>query len=199
MDEKKLDILKNADWKKLFKQLVKYAQCIINSFENWSTRSKTFLPEAMSAEDIAFEAITDVWEGRRSWDMEKCPVLLKVLKAAIKSKVRNLYKSKDQRKRLYLQETETNKDICTKHPDKTKVSSGNPLEEVIEKERILKENKFLDRLCDAISEDEELEQTFYLIDEGKEPREIAKIMKLPIQKVYQNRKKLIRIGKKIKD
>lgn len=92
-----LDQLHAADWDQLFPDLV--------AFASWRAVGLPFtkgggeLPQGYEPKDLAREAVTRVFEGRRVWDPARDPDLLDYLKGVVSSLASNLVTSADHARR----------------------------------------------------------------------------------------------------
>lgn len=82
MDENVVTLLDKHDWPKFILALTAYTINVCR----WKHYR---LPSGIEAEDIAMQAIEKVYEGRRKWDPEKDPDLLKYLKSVVRSLINN--------------------------------------------------------------------------------------------------------------
>lgn len=143
----------------------------------------------IQAEDLAAEAIIDLLDGRRVWDASRNPDLIDWLRDVIDSKVSHLVEGKENRvmRRFFAEMNEA---------DVTAVSRGRigteqpPDESLAEAEEIA-------RLCDSIrvefAGDDVATRLFSCcIDGVSKPSEVAMILQLPVQTIYDAQKRLRR-------
>jgi RNA polymerase sigma factor (sigma-70 family) len=82
MDEKIEQLLNKHDWPKFILALTAYTISVCR----WKHYR---LPPGIEAEDIVMQAIEKVYEGKRKWDPERDPDLLKYLKSVVRSLINN--------------------------------------------------------------------------------------------------------------
>lgn len=146
-------------------------------------------PGGVRAEDLAAEAIVDLLEGRRVWDAARDPDLLDWLRAVIDSKVSHLVECKENRvvRRFLARFTESENTVVTRGvadvhrpPDESRAEA----EEVA-------------ALCESIrvefAGDDVASRLFRCCVDGiSKPAEMAVILQLPVQTIYDAQKRLRR-------
>jgi DNA-directed RNA polymerase specialized sigma24 family protein len=182
-----LDVLKKQDWPTIIKQLTGYALSRVRSM-HWAT-GQDLVPGGRDAADLAMEAITLVYTGKRRWDPDKNPDLLFYLKGVVKSLTGHLAISQDNQRRVGVGAAEEGDPVST---------ATDPIatadETLVEKEA---EELVIAMIEDAIADDEGLQLVFEGLRDGMSPKEIADDLGLSVTKVYAMLQKLRRRARAI--
>ena len=141
------------------------------------------------AEDLAAESIIDLLEGRRVWDATRDPDLLEWLRDVVDSKVSHLVECKENRVlRRFL--SDMNEADITAVSRGANNSQRPPEESLAEAEEVA-------ALCESIrvefAGDDVASRLFRCcIDGVSKPAEMAVILQLPVQTIYDAQKRLRR-------
>jgi len=184
-----LEALKRLDYQLLGKRLLVHAICECRKY-SWRGAGNTggfldadlsHLAQGISAADFVQQAVALTMEGRRPWDENKFPDITAHLKWVIKSLVSNLATSSDNTQVAELPET-GDEDHTAEQP------APAAFRDMPEPES----SALRDRLFQAVKDDGVLSRVLSLIEEEKNPEEIAGIMELSRKDVYQLTRKLRR-------
>ena len=195
-----LDLLEVADWRKIILQLTYHT---IFQFRRYSWKTK--VPKGYSPEDFAISAIEKVFDGRRNWDPDKYPNLVKHLKWIVNSEIEHVFSSIEHQKTDCIQPVK-NDDGADLKSAETVFNNQNtlikksptPEEELISVQDKRLEENLIAQLRSAVSGDEDLELLFLCFEDGiDKPERIAAETGWDIKKVYNLKRKLLRIATKI--
>lgn len=205
--------LDEADWKTIYLKLIAHAHSLARSLY-WRSANKEDLAEGLGPEDLANEAIARVYEGRRNWDPDKDPDLLKFLKGSVLSSMFNeLAMSADNTQTERFPEVAGEQGLVlepinpappeAKHAYHLTRRNPNP-EELLQAEeeaklRELQAKTILNGLLDATKDDPEVTAILECTMEGiTAPRHIAERTKIPVEKVNNAQKRLRLLMKKVR-
>lgn len=88
----KLQAIPEKEWKRIYKELVLYADLKLKIF-GFEIRTEK---DSVDSETFAVQAIEKLFEGSRAWDIERFPDLLIHLKGIVKSLLSNHFKTSDK-------------------------------------------------------------------------------------------------------
>lgn len=176
-DPEVLDRLDAQDWDELYEDLVAYA---IRRMEQLSwVRGADALPKGKEPEDFVEEAIECLYTGRRSWDYETYPDIVGVLKGIISSLVSNLVQSAEHRRAV----------------DVEKPGEGDDFYEAIvpaDADANLIGQKLRETMRAAVADNDELALVLDAMLSGTPNAEIAEMLDVDRNRVYQLRRNVRR-------
>lgn len=180
LDKDTLECLNAADWKVLYPRLVAYAysQTIKLPF----MKGGGMLPKGREPADLAREAITRVYEGKRYWDRSAAPDLLTYLRGVVDSLLSNLLTSAGHQRRA---------EIVIEGDDALPLldHSPDPLDDQIAEECL---EAFKQICTEAAADDDDLQMVRMGLEEEMPSREIADLFSIPVKRIYQLTRKLRR-------
>jgi hypothetical protein len=185
---------------RLAKELGWYALSVSNKLY-WRTRNSVELPKGETIDSIVSLAFEKLYSGEREWEPQKDPDLKKYLMDVIDSLLYHLSTSKDNTLLSGTSDVTGQKEIDWEAGSKERrperewlVASGRTPEELlIDAETAQREERVLDELAKACSEDDQLTRILRAIRGGcDQPGEIAKATGIPIKDVYSASKRLDR-------
>jgi DNA-directed RNA polymerase specialized sigma24 family protein len=211
VDNRKRDLLDQANWDEIIPQLLKYALSKLRRLDINVSSPLSGLDLNQVAEEQVMEAIRKVWDETVTWDYEKKDDLLLFLKGVVKSQVSHLCDNEEylKTKRFPIAaemsdgdpiEVEEILDKANPHEKHAEVMATAPLpnpDEILsEKERGMQDKAAMDALLGRLNGDKELEDAVMCIMAGlTTPREIAKEMGVETKHVNNLQKRLRRIYK----
>ena len=165
---------------------------------HWRSGDIFSLPGGNTPETLVEEAITRLFEGRRSWNHERYPGQSPVpfLKGLIDSLVSDLVRGEDQKRTAFLEDetTTTNSEGESYEVRLSSVAGAVPgfqSSQPDDPERAVFLRELLQRIRERIEDRPDLAAYFEHSGDGHSPAEISSLMNLEIDKVYQLRKLLI--------
>lgn len=186
--------------------LTNYAQRKIYRIR-WRYETDT-LPKGQTAADIALEAIKDIFDGNRKWNLSKNPDLYTYLTSIVDSKISHLYELKEHKLTKSMPITEEGREVeelldkadpTSDHAIYLTPSSNNPEDILLEKEKIKRDETAVNAFFEAIHGDKDLEKLASLIMDGYvKPSEIAEQMGVEVKEVYNLQKRFRRKCKELK-
>lgn len=176
-DPEVLDRLDAQDWDNLYEDLVAYAQTRLNQV-SW-VRGPDALPGGKDAEDFVQEAIRRLYTGQRTWDYETYPNLQGVLKGIISSMVSNLVTSAEHRRSEDIEKPGSEEDFY-------EVVRSSDADVELEGEEILEIMKA------AVDDDPVLSLVFDAMRRDDPIGEIAEVLEVDRNRVYQLRRNVRR-------
>jgi hypothetical protein len=205
---KKDEILKRleaADWNDIIIKLTHYSHWRAFRYK-WRIGNPGQLPAGMTPKDMALNAISKVWDGRRAWDPDKYPDLLAHLKWIVKSDMNHLFTSMGHMTGERINESEdregselTYNDIIPDPSSPLCEPIQTPEEQLLARERAAHEERVKQELFALVKGDEDLELLLLCFDEGiDKPELIAEQMGCDVTKVYTLKRKLLRKASTIK-
>lgn len=174
LDPKIVALLEVQDWPRIIKRLTVYAQNRIRSL--YTPWGEDLLPGGRGAEDLAFDAITAVYAGTRTWDPERHPDLTKFLMDVVKSQSGHLVELEEHKTRTFPSGADGEEDGRL---ETTVQQPGHDHPEQI----ILREQ--VQTIWECVRGDDDLELVFIELNEGKKPAEIASDLGLTVEEVYR--------------
>jgi len=196
--------LEEANWERIILMLTNYAQKKIDRIK-WRYETDT-LPMGQTSADIALEAIKDIFDGNRKWNLSKNPDLYTYLTSIVDSKISHLYELKEHKITKSMPTTEEGQDIeelldkaepTSDHAIYLTPSNYNPEDALLEREKIKRDEATVNAFFEAIQGDEDLEKLASLIMDGYvKSSEIAEQMNVDVKEIYNLRK---RFKRKCKD
>lgn len=199
MDSTIFERLHAQDWDYLSVKLLRYALMKVQRL-GWVTGSggNPNLPKGLSAEDLACEAITRVFEGTRSWNPDKEPDLFKFLCDVVDSLVSHLVNSEEHKER----KNQVNGDFLHDYPDHGDPGDGRGGRGRVSDFQVAepgcdggtsRDEKFLYLAIEALSDDRDLRRVFELCYDGVDKAaDIARSMGVPVEQVYRLKEKMKR-------
>lgn len=185
---------------RLAKELGWYALNVSNKLF-WRTRNSVELPKGETIESIVSLAFEKLYSGEREWEPQKDPDLKKYLMDVIDSLLSHLSTSKDNTLLSatsdVAKQTEMDWEAGSKErrPEREWLvaSTRTPEELLIDAETARREERVLDELAKACSEDDQLTKILRAIREGcDQPGEISKSTGISIKDIYNASKRLDR-------
>jgi len=174
MDSKLRKALDAQDWQSIMVKL--YAHSIFRL--NWFGIKSEMRLQGKTFEDFATEAVTLVYEGKRNWDPQKYPDIIKYLKQVINSLISNLIKSDEAKRTLDADLTEEINDIML-------------FDDMFEKKMINQD--LIDQIEDTVLDDPDMWIVFTDLAKGMTPIDIAeKYENMEIEKIRNIQKRLRR-------
>jgi RNA polymerase sigma factor (sigma-70 family) len=181
LDRDTLECLNAADWRVLYPRLVAYAQA--QTVKLPFMKGGGALPKGREPDDLAREAITLVYEGKRRWDRSTVPDLLIYLRCVIDSLMSNLLTSAEHQRRTEVVVEVADDVLPMPDPD------PGPLDERIAEECL----DAFEQICtEAVADDEELQLVRMGLEDELPSRDIASLFSIPVNRVYQLTRKLRR-------
>lgn len=199
MDSTIFERLNAQDWDYLSVKLLRYALMKVRRL-GWATGSgeNPNLPNGMSAEDLACQAITRVFEGTRSWNPDKEPDLFKFLCDVVDSLVSHLVNSEEHKER----KNQVNGDFLHDYPDHGDPGDGRGGRGLVSDFQVAEPGhdggaspaeRFLYLAIEALSDDPDLFKVFELCYDGMDKAaDIARSMGIPVDQVYRLKEKMRR-------
>ncbi len=200
MDKKlieKINGITESEWDMLVLNLTRYTIYEMDR-KTWMHRR---IPNGLTPEDLALEAIADFLDRKRTWNYEKQPNLLYFLKSVVDSKISHLFELDDYKRTQPFPMTEEGQEVeemldkanpAADHACYSPIKSLNPEEILLKKEEKQGDEAVVRMLIDLIAGDKELETLFDLICDGLKPAEIAAKMRINVKEVYNLKKRLDR-------
>lgn len=196
-EAKRIQLLQHQPWEEIILKLDKYALQKARRLY-WPTASTHLhtLAKAISPTDIAREAITRLFEGKRDWDPDKAPDVLHYLKGVVDSLMSALVESaevSEVRVSVAYRETgNSGEDDFNLRP--TAVESA-PLHQAPASPVVVAEsNELQERVFALVEGDDSLESLVLCLAEGYTKRaEIAQKLGLSVDEVTNLRKRLQRV------
>jgi DNA-directed RNA polymerase specialized sigma24 family protein len=151
-------------------------------------------PGGIEGQDLAAEAITDLLEGKRSWDQSEEPDLLRFLKGVVDSKVSHLVESIENRVSRRMapahtgDETSAVYELRSSEPDPCALAINND-----------EAQSFQKLVCAELKDDEQAFQVFECLWADMRPQETAEYLGCNIEEVRNAQKRLRRKLEKIQD
>ena len=188
------EILLGPEGEKIWLSLLQYAG---NLARRYGWRAGKTLPEGASPDGVAKDVLIKVIQGERTWDPEKEPSLLTALKGMVHSDLGHLFSGYEARMiepidRPLLGEFErTANSFPVEDPD--------PEQSLLQAERTTLEMTALDLIREAVEGrgNTELEAVFLALYYADNPKEIAEMTGIPVERVYALGRELDRIAAKI--
>jgi hypothetical protein len=206
-EDTELELLEAANWKQIIRDLALYSRWQARRYP-WRSGTHNLLPGGKTPEDMAFEAIAKVWQGKRNWDSEKYPDLLSHLKWIVKSDLGHLFASIQHQKTTRLSEINAGPEKQCSSGERpidsqtgTYDAHGNldPESEIMLREQQIFEDTAKDALYALVKGDTDLELLLLCFEEGLDkPETIAAQMDWEVSKVYNLKKRLLRKAAKIR-
>lgn len=191
MDKDKLNLLKRQDWPAIYKNLVKYSYWKLKKIQ-WHCGNKT------SPEDIVDEAIENLWDGTRKWNPNRVDIEC-FLRGVVNSKVSHIITSAEQSKFININskaqsdQNDNGFSECDRLDTLLLHNSQavSPESVLLKKEKQEVAQKILDGIIDNCSGDDELEKIMDCLFDGiDKDSEMAERTKIPIERIYEIRRKL---------
>jgi len=185
---------------RLAKELGWYALSVSNKLF-WRTRNSVELPKGETIDSIVSLAFEKLYSGEREWEPQKDPNLKKYLMDVLDSLLYHLSTSKDNTLLSATSDVTGQKEIDWEAGSKERrperewlaASARTPEQLLIEAETAQREERVLDELAKACSEDDQLTRILRAIRAGSDqPGEIAKATGIPIKDIYSASKRLDR-------
>lgn len=213
MDNKTLELLENADWKRIIPELTQYAlsRLRLKFFENNSPLNGS-LPKDI-AEDVVMESIRKVLDDTRSWKPDEKDNFVIYLKSVIKSEISHLDDDKEHKTTerfptktgsndgQYVEELLEKAHPLEEHTEGVAIAPPlNPEESLEEKERFNRDKIMEEKIMEKVNHDPELADVVLCIMMGlSRPRDIAAELGIPVKEVNNRQKRLRRIYKDLCD
>lgn len=176
---------------KEYKDLFRYSDYILRVKYGWNNQDKS-LPAGYEAEDFVQDAISSLVIGNRTWDSEKFPNLVVVLKGMIKSEIYNFFSTR--KKEI---ETLKNNSSCIGNEDGQQIEIKDNTSFLADKQ--LELNEMANLIYDSVKDDEELEEIVYcLMSNITKRQDIAHELSISPSEVDNRKKRLFRKTKDIK-
>jgi DNA-directed RNA polymerase specialized sigma24 family protein len=211
VDNRKRDLLDQANWDEIIPRLLNYALSKLRRLDINASSPLAGMDLKHVAEEQVMEAISKVWDETVIWDYEKKDDLLLFLKGVVKSIVSHLCDNKEylKTKRFPIAaemsdgepiEVEEVLKRANPHEQHAEVMATTPFPNpdgiLLEKEQGMQDKAVMDALLERLNGDKELEDTVMCIMAGlTSPREIAKEMGIETKHVNNLQKRLRRIYK----
>lgn len=178
MDDDTAKRLEAQDWRAIATRLVAYAAREVG-IRHWRTGSTGYLPKGKSAEDLAYDAITKVWTGKRVWKPDDDPDLLRYLMDVVDSDLSALLKSGAHKR------TERFPDGPEAEiPEPVGAGDASPEEALLAQE-------LQDEILAACADDDELTLVACALVEGTHKAvDLAAETGLPVARIYKLKQKL---------
>jgi hypothetical protein len=172
--------LDSQEWVKIYPALTHYAILLSRSLKG--KISENNLPKGYQAKDLAQEAISLVYQGKRKWDPNKVPDILVYLKGVVKSIFSHLFESPAHLKR---QDVIEKNDKFINLIEETRSNNTTPLEE-------LECEDLWNYLWDFAKDDENIQMILLCLDEEQKRGAIAEFMEMPPEDIDKYLKKIRR-------
>lgn len=206
--------LDEANWSTLYPKSVRYTLYRVRE-RYWRRSDGENLAKGWSAEDITLQAIADVYDGTRTWDLNKQPDLLTFLKrSVIDSLVDGLARSHDNVLTARFPETmdadgvvEEPTNIATpeaRHAADLVHHMPNP-EELLEhtqetNKRAEQAKAIVGGLLEAAQDDKDVTAILECaLEDVLEPRLVAARCGVPVERIYAAKKRLERMARKVRE
>lgn len=196
-EAKRIQLLEQQPWEEIILRLDKYALQRARRLY-WPTASNglDILAKGASPQDIAREAITRLFEGKRDWDPDQDPDVLCYLKGVVDSLMSALVKSAEVaevRVSVAYSETDASSENGTRQVGVIVESA--PLHQAPPSPVLVAEhNELQERIMKAVAGDDALELLVLCLAEGFTKRtDIARELSLSVDEVTNLRKRLQRV------
>ena len=171
--------LDEKTWQLYLKRLTVYAHKLIKS-HYWRGELGGLVPSGKEAEDFAMDAILDVYTGKRAWDSNQEPDLLKHLFGVVKSMISNQSKKAQNKQDDRLDDNDDYEEYAESSNDPSRLAEMEDVEYVVE-------------VCDHLEDEPELLEVVECIMKGCLKRaQIAECLGLTRDEVTNRRKRLNR-------
>jgi len=203
LDQKTFRLLQNQDWKAIGKELVAYAERRAWIYK-WRDGGNWGLAAGKTVEDLAQDVIVKTIEGVRKWDPDRGP-LRPWLRAQLRSVMNHLYHSWSHYYEVAILEGDEDEELSDRvvyHASKVSTlattGSSSPEEVLLEREAEKEAKERIEQrvnvLFQAVSGEPELEEVFEAIINGCEPkpRHLAAEIDVPVEDIYNRRKRIRR-------
>ena len=203
LDQKTFRLLQNQDWKAIGKELVAYAVRRAWIYK-WRDGGNRELAAGKTVEDLVQDVMVKTIEGVRKWDPDRGP-LRPWLRAQLRSVMDHLYYSGPHYYEVAILEGDDDEELSDRvvyHASKVSTlattGSSSPEEVLLEKEAEEKAKEQIEQrinlLFQAVSGEPELEEVLEAIMNGCEPkpRHLAAEIGVPVEDVYNRRKRIRR-------
>jgi DNA-directed RNA polymerase specialized sigma24 family protein len=210
---KTLELLENADWKRIIPELTQYAlsRLRLKFFEDNSPLNGS-LPIDI-AEDVVMESIRKVLDDTRSWKPDEKDNLVIHLKSVIKSGISHLDDDKEHKTTerfppktgsndgQYVEELLKKAHPLEEHTVGVAIAPPlDPEESLEEKERFNRDKIMEEKIMEKVNHAPELADVVLCIMMGlSRPRDIAAELGIPVKEVNNRQKRLRRIYKDLCD
>ena len=201
--------LTEEEWKELFSDLLAYTIGLVRK-KYWR---HDLLPKGLAEEDIVQRLVIKTINGERNWDPSKID-LRTFLFTQIKSLVSHLFEYKEYKHETHVDETEDDLlEVIDREmlasPDNESPYTMSPEDALLAKEKRDKDKldakKTIDALIEECSEDPELEEVLYAVEEllgrgqsaGK--HDLAEYLGVPREDIYNRVKRLRRRVQKVEE
>lgn len=179
------ELLREINWNQVALRVTNYAMWKLRC-RGWRTGNPDIVAKALSAEDIASDAIRRFLGGSLTWDQEKHPDISEFFFSVVDRLVYDLVRSPDNTSQIDVDIEEA----TNNNPADRQLHQMNPEEILIEEE---KAQELLDDLIDSASGDKRMEEFILCFTEGLATNEeISKSMKAERNEIYNLRRKLKR-------
>jgi len=185
--------LNSYPWPKMMPKFVYYAENELKQYRVYGRQGGQIIL-GKTGEDFVSETITKIYAGIRKWDPKKTPDLTEFLFMVIKSEIRNLVKSPENKKTvegdapLSVVEDETRTFI-----NQVISSIPNPDRQLLEKEHEKMADDFLTGFFEYLEDDSELTAIMQCVWDGQTKKdEIADTLGLDVEVVYNAWKRMRR-------
>lgn len=176
---------------KEYKDLVRYSDYILRVRYGWNNQDSS-LPAGYEAEDFVRDVISSLVLGNRTWDSEKFPNLVVVLKGMIKSEIYNFFTTRKKEIETIKNNPSTIGDEDGQHieiKDNSSVLANKQLEL----------SEMADLIYDSVKDDDDLEEIVYcLMSNITKRQDIAHELSISPSEVDNRKKRLFRKTKNIK-
>jgi hypothetical protein len=184
------DLLEKHDWQDSLPRLLLHAKKKAGRLL-WRSKFGGSMPGGNEVEDIVMQSIDAIFSGKRAWNPKKHPDLFLYLQGVIDSKINHLAESLENRcmrsaSEMVDQQDALNEDECISAFTE---SPPTPLDNILEKES----EEFFLSFYDFLSDDPLLQRCVQAVFDGlSKPAEICKACNVPVEDVYNAKKRLHR-------
>ena len=200
MDEKALELLRNASWDQIIPELLQYALSKVYQAHFYAISLVKGENPNIAAQDIVYGSINKVFSGTREWNHNEKDNLVMYLRSVIKSEIYHYYNNE---KYKTTERVPTIRTSDSDDPVETEtLQSDQPTpEEILENEEKIKQDEIMrDNILKKVEGNPELEEVVLCIMDGIiKPQEIAMKLSIDIESVYNRKKRLRRIFKELQD
>ena len=178
--------LSREDQERIIFELTRYA-AMVARIKAWWLPGR-ILPEGHDCDDLAYEALNLVLRGRRRWDPEAQPDFLAYLKSVVDSLLSHLLDSEERKRVVHLS---PGSDDDEDPLDAIPAPGPAPDAQVILAEEARADAEVRDAMLESLKDDEE-QLVFLELADGKKPAQIAESLGIPVQRVYQVKRNILR-------
>jgi len=203
---KTISDISDEEWQQIILDLGWYALSVSRRLR-WRTQNPIDLPRGETVDSIVSKALEKVFSGDREWNPEQAPDIKRYLMGVVDSLLNQLAENKDNTLLTVTPKPDSADAVAwesgssERDPTTDWMVPARPSPETVmlEKERIRLEDRALGLLIDECSDDQTLLKVLEAKMDGHDkPAEIAKVVGISIQEMYNATKRLDRKLEKVR-